>query len=309
MSPSSRIASIGERELVRRIARWVGGGVSVIKGIGDDCAVLKGMGNRHLLFASDMLVERVHFTGRADPSAVGWKALAVNISDVAAMGGVPRYAVVSLGLPPKTPVSFAEGFYRGLLRCGRRFGVRIVGGDTGRSQRIVIDVAILGEAKKSDLVYRSGARLGDQLLVTGRLGGSFETGRHLRFTPRLKEARALVESWKLSAMMDLSDGLKTDLDRLCEASGVGARIYAAQIPARKGCSLTQALTDGEDFELLIAISGRQAPRLIQWADRRIFCGLTRIGEVTPRRKGSRVRMVALDGTERPLPAGGFEHFA
>ena len=309
MAQSFRISSIGERELIRRVARWAGGGGSVIKGSGDDCAVLKGTGRRHILFASDMLVERVHFTSGADPSAVGWKALAVNISDVAAMGGVPRYAVVSLGLSPRTPLSFAKGFYRGFLRCGHRFGVRLVGGDTGRSQRIVIDVAILGEAEKSDLVYRSGARPGDQLFVTGRLGGSFKSGRHLTFTPRLKEARALTGLWKLNAMMDLSDGLKTDLDRLCEASGVGARIYAAQIPVHKGCSIAQALNDGEDFELLIAVSGRQAPGLLKWAGRRLRCGLTRIGEIIPHRKGSRVRLVAPDGKERPLPAGGFEHFA
>ncbi len=304
----SRISALGERELIRRVGRWVGKSRSVIRGIGDDCAVLPGPSGKHLLFASDMLIQGVHFTDKIDPAAVGWKALAVNVSDAAAMGGIPLYAVVSLGLPPSTPVAFVENLYRGLRRCAARFGVRIVGGDTDRSPKIVIDVAILGEVEKSRVVYRSGARSGDQLFVTGRLGGSLRSGRHLRFVPRVREARLLGARWRIHAMIDLSDGLAVDLDRICEASGVSARIAAADLPRHGGCSLTQALADGEDFELLIAVPRREAKALAAWGKKNLRCGLTRIGEILPRRAGERVQLMAPSGRRLPLPREGFRHF-
>ncbi|MBI3322892.1 MAG: thiamine-monophosphate kinase [Candidatus Omnitrophica bacterium] len=288
---------------------------SVLRGIGDDCAVLagtpaagRGRQGRLLLFASDMLVEGVHFRRGARPDAIGWKALAVNVSDVAAMGGLPRHAVVSIGLPRGTPVSFVDGVYRGLRRCAARFGVNLVGGDTVRSPKVVLDVAILGEVERSRVVYRSGARPGDALLVTGRLGGAVRSGRHLSFTPRVRAARALGERVRIHAMMDLSDGLWVDLGRLCRESRVGAVLELERIPRRPGCSLKQALTDGEDFELLLAVPEGEARRLERWARGRLRCGLTRIGRVVRRAGKGPVALTGAAGRRGRVSFRGFRHF-
>ncbi len=303
-----KISALGEDELIRRLSRGIRVDSSVRRGIGDDCAVLEGPAGKWALFASDMLVEGVHFKTGARAEAVGWKALAVNVSDVAAMGGLPRHAVVSLGLPPSTPVRWVEGLYRGLNRCARTFGVNLVGGDTSRAPKRVIDVAILGEVEKSKVVYRSGARPGDWILVTGRLGGSLKSGRHLTFMPRLREARAILSRARPTAMMDLSDGLWVDLPRLCRAGGVRAVVRADRVPRRSGCSLKQALTDGEDFELLMAMEEKQARRLLRWAERGFPCGLTEIGRVAARKAGPAVTLIGADG--RPLRSAltGFSHF-
>ena len=303
-----KVSDLGEKELIRRIAGRIRIDRTVVRGIGDDCAVLAGPKGKYLLFASDMLVEEVHFVGSDRPAAIGWKGLAVNVSDVAAMGGVPRYAVVSLGLPRSTPVRFVDGLYEGLRRCADRFGVNLVGGDTDRSQKVVMDVAILGEVEKDRVVYRSGAKVGDDLFVTGRLGNSFRSGRHLKFIPRVKEARALGELTRIHAMMDLSDGLGPDLLRLCEASGVAAVLEAAAIPRRAGASLSQALTEGEDFELLMAVSPRETDRVLPWAKRHLPCGLHRIGRVVPRSGTSFVSVGAPAGMKLPASLAGFRHF-
>ncbi len=305
---STKVSDLGEKGLIRRVAGRIRTDHTVIRGIGDDCAVLAGPKGKYLLFASDMLVEDVHFLRSTRPSAIGWKALAVNVSDVAAMGGVPRYAVVSLGLPRKAPVRFVDGLYKGLRRCAGRFGVNLVGGDTDRSAKMVIDVAILGEVEKDRVVYRSGAKVGDDLFVTGRLGNSFRSGRHLTFTPRLKEARALGQSATIHAMIDLSDGLGPDLIRLCEASGVAAVLEAARVPRRPGASLSQALTDGEDFELLMAVAPSQTGQLLRWAKRKLPCRLSRIGRVVPRRGKALISLVAPPGVKGPASLSGFQHF-
>jgi len=182
------IAQLGEVGLIQRLARRLGGQASpALVGIGDDAAVLRGHRGTMRLFASDMLVEGVHFRRQTTPAKwIGWKALACNVSDIAAMGGLPTAAVVSLGLPPRTPVAFVDGLYDGLARCARRFGVSIVGGDTVRAPVVVVDIAILGMAERAHLVLRSGARVGDHLFVTGRLGGSLTSGRHATFVPRVQ---------------------------------------------------------------------------------------------------------------------------
>ena len=303
-----RIDECGEQGLIRRIARKIRTDSSVIQGIGDDCAVLKGSGGRILLFASDMLVEGVHFLPTADPAGVGWKALAVNVSDIAAMGGVPRHAVISLGLPRKTTVAFVDGLYQGLTVCAKRFGVNLVGGDTDRAGQVVVDVAILGEVEKDRLVFRSGSKVGDHLLVTGRLGGSVRSGRHLKFTPRLREARSIGAIVRPHAMIDLSDGLGPDLLRLCEQSRVAAELEAARIPRRRGSTLAQALTEGEDFELLMAVGRSDADRLLSWGRRHLPCGLRRIGRVVRKEKGPRVRVLNSDGRPIPISLEGFHHF-
>ena len=294
--------------MIRRISRRIKVDASVLRGIGDDCAVLRGQGRRLHLFASDMLVEGVHFREEDPAEAIGWKALAVNVSDIAAMGGLPRHAVISLGLPRDRSVRFVDGLYRGLRRCAKQFGVNWVGGDTVRAAQVVIDVAILGEVERGRLLYRSGARPGDIVLVTGRLGGSLKSGRHLRFVPRLREARALTAQVRLHALMDLSDGLGPDLKRMCEASGVSAVIEVARVPRNRGCSLSQALTDGEDFELLMTASGTEARKLLRWAQARLPCGLHRIGRIIPKRKDRSLLLELPEGVRPPQSLEGFRHF-
>ena len=294
------------RRLERRLPqarRHDGWGVRL--GIGDDAAVLRAPGRRWLLFASDMLVEGVHFRRQTLPARwIGWKALACNVSDIAAMGGRPLAAVVSLGVPPKTPLSFIDGLYAGLAQCARRFDLAIVGGDTVRAPKVVVDVAILGTVHPAHVTLRSGARVGDQLFVTGRLGGSLRSGRHARFMPRVAEAQQLVRRVKVHAMMDLSDGLASDLWQMSRASRVVLRVERARIPvSRAAGSITRALMDGEDFELLFAVSAQEARRV----PRRLgTCPVTRIGKVVGR--GVRVEQQYPSGRLEPLVPMGFRHF-
>ena len=287
-------------------------GSSVEVGIGDDAAVLRlpaagrgGSGRERLLFASDMIVEGVHFQRRLVPAPwIGWKALAGNISDIAAMGGIPKWAVVSAGLPPSTPVRFVKGLQAGLARCARRYGVTLVGGDTVRAPRVVVDVAILGTVDPRRLTLRRGAKVGDLLYVTGRLGGSYRSGRHARFLPRVAEAQALVKRVQVHAMIDLSDGLASDLWQLSRASRVTLRVDEKRIPvARAARSVYHALTDGEDFELLFAVSPREAARV---PSRIGACPVTRIGTVVSRGVGVQLQTKA--GRITRLHAQGFHHF-
>lgn len=297
------VSQIGEVALIQRLKKRLGRGHALVS-IGDDTAVLKGPGAQRWLLASDMLVEGVHFRRSQVPARwVGWKALACNISDIAAMGGRPHSAVVSLGLPARTPLAWIDELYAGLARCARRFGMAIVGGDTNRAPVAVIDVAILGTAKASQVVLRSGARPGDQVFVTGRLGGSLESGRHARFMPRVAQSQWLVRHLKPTAMMDLSDGLASDLWQLARASRVGFQIDARAIPASRGCTMRQALMDGEDFELvwtLPANLARRAPANIGGVP------VTRIGQVVSR--GAGVNMIGTNGCITQIIPKGFKHF-
>lgn len=299
------VRALGEFPLIDRLTRRLHRSRSVQVGVGDDAAVLKGFGAQRLLFASDMLIEGVHFRRRHTPAHwIGWKALACNVSDIAAMGGVPRWAVVSLGIPPTTPLAFVDGLYRGLERCARRFGLAIVGGDTVRAPQVIVDVAILGTVEPKHLTLRRGARVADVLFVTGRLGGSYRSGRHARFVPRLREAQQLVRRVRVRAMMDLSDGLASDLWQMSRAGRVRLRVDAARIPvSRAGKTLYHALMDGEDFELLFAVSPNQAGRVPKRLGR---CPVTRIGRVVGRGVG--VELERASGRIEPLLPQGFRHF-
>ena len=299
------IQALGEVGLIARMRRRLARDASVLVGIGDDAAVLRGPGGLRLLFASDILVEGTHFLRRRVPAQwIGWKALACNVSDIAAMGGVPHWAVVSLGLPPQTPVRFVDGLYAGLQRCARRYHLSIVGGDTVRALQVVVDVAIVGTVNPKHLTLRSGAQVGDALFVTGELGGSYVSGRHARFTPRLREAQALVRRLRVHAMMDLSDGLASDLWQMSRASRVVLRVEAPRVPvSRAGRTVRHALMDGEDFELLFAVSAREARRV---PSRLGACPVTRIGHVV--RRGIGVELQARDGRVQPLTPQGFRHF-
>ena len=301
------VSDLGEIALIRRLRRRLGGPApSVLVGIGDDAAVLRGRRNIHRLLASDMLVEGVHFRRATTPAKwIGWKALACNVSDIAAMGGVPEASVVSLGLPARTPMAFVEGVYDGLARCGRQFGVSIVGGDTVRAPVVIIDVAILGSVKRSQLVLRSGARTGDRLFVTGHLGGSLSSGRHATFVPRLEQAQWLVRHLTVHAMIDLSDGLASDLWQVARASGVTLQVREADIPASRAAkTVWHALMDGEDFELLFAVPSRTARRVPTQLG---GVPVTEIGMVT-REGRTAVELLQHHGRRRPLVPQGFTHF-
>ena len=259
-----KIKDIGEIGLIERLAKGIRLDKSVVKGAGDDTAVIKWTKDKYLLFTCDMLIEDVHFKlNRAAPFEIGWKALGRNISDIAAMGGLPRYALVSIGINAGLPVSFADGIYKGIRALADRFKINIVGGDTAASFKLVIDISMIGEVERSKLATRSGAKKGDAILLTGAVGGSIKE-RHLNFMPRLKEARMLVGNFKINSMIDVSDGLALDLWRILDASRVGARIYQDAIPLSK---------DADSFESEIAfmlVHQFAAPNSPQWFNTGLF---------------------------------------
>jgi len=297
------IKSVGEAGLIDRIKKANRGPKKAILGIGDDCAVLDYTKDKYLLVSADMLIEGVHFDLRkAGSRDVGRKALGVSLSDIAAMAGTPRYCTVSLGMPADTPVEVFEGFYSGFLKLAREFGVELVGGDTNASERFVCDTCIIGEAYKKRLVRRAGARPGDGIFVTGALGGSAK-GAQYDFTPRVREAGILAADFKVSSMIDISDGLSTDLFHIARASGVGALIYGERVPlSGNAFSLEDALSAGEDFELLFTARAGIAEKAM---GKRLGMAVTKIGEILPLSRG--VKIARASGMTE-LEKSGYSHF-
>jgi len=251
------LAQLGEAGLLRLLTgRWPRKGRSVTVGVGDDCAVLR-LGKRSLLFKTDVVVENVHFGPRTPARLIGRKALARALSDIAAMGGIPLAAVITLGLPPNESPRRLAGIYRGIETIARKHGVELVGGETTRAAQLFLNVALLGECRDGPPVLRSGARAGDLIFVTGQLGAT-QARQHLVFEPRLAEGRWLARHRVASAMMDLSDGLGADLPRLGEASHLGHEIDAHKLPRRRGASVEAAINDGEDYELLFTVPANRA---------------------------------------------------
>jgi len=300
---SVKLSQIGVFGLINIIQKRAYTKKDVIVGIGDDTAVVKFNSKDLVLFTTDMLSEGVHFTKRSKPQDIGYKALACNISDVAAMGGLPDSAVVSLGMLPGMNAGYAKGILRGINKLAKKFKVSIVGGDTIRSDRIVINVALLGIVKKKNLVLRSGAKDGDIIFTTGSLGGSLRTGKHLRFIPRIKESQYLVEKYKPSSMIDISDGLAADLGHIVKQSSVGAFLYRDQIPVVSKASLRNALYDGEDFELLFTLSPLKAGKVMKSSSKYTFFP---IGQIVKKYKG--IGLVNPDGKITKLKKTGFDHF-
>jgi len=296
-----RVSDLGEFGLIERIKKSVKTDSSVIKGIGDDCAVIKFNKTHYLLYTSDMLVEGEDFTSKDEPYLVGRKALAVSISDIAACGGLPRYALVSLGLPKRCPVGLVDELYRGINNLARKYKINITGGDLSAAGQLTLDISLLGTVEKKKLVLRSGAKENDIIFVTGNFGGSI-LGKHLRFSPRLKEARFLVTNFKINSMIDVSDGLSLDLSHILGESKAGAVIYEDLIPVNKNArGFKDALTSGEDFELLFTLSLKEAHRLLQKSK-----DFTPIGKITRQKTG--LRLVDKQGREKKLKPEGFRHF-
>ncbi len=298
-------------------ARVRPGVAALLRGIGDDCAVLQVPHSHQLLVTTDFSLEGVHFQRKwHPPESVGHRCLARGLSDIAAMGGEPLAAFLSLALPAKLPQRWVDGFMRGFLTLAKQYGVTLAGGDTAQSPAgVLADIVVLGSAPQGTAVLRSGARPGDSLYVTGELGGSAlllerllrgslkrpqpdRYPAHFFPTPRLAAGRALRERKLATAMIDLSDGLSTDLRHLCDESGVGARIYSEKLAVAGGpANLRFALHGGEDYELLFAARSKVPARIAG-------VPVTRIGEITPGHK-----IVLLEGgKERGLPAKGWEHF-
>ena len=300
-----------ELALIEEIRRQVAADPRLLIAPGDDAALLRCDGSRGVLITIDTLMEGVHFDlSRATPEQIGRKALAVNLSDIAAMAGRPSAAVVGLSLPRARGGDFARRLMQGLQRLADQSDVILAGGDTNVwDGPAVVSVTLLGEPTGSGPVRRSGAQPGDWLMVTGPLGGSLQE-RHLTFTPRIGEAQELHQRVSLHAMIDISDGLATDLRHLMHESHVGALIEAATIPIHDDVDtslsaaerLRHALTDGEDFELLIAVSPEDGRRLMESPSAGVQ--LFKIGALAEKAQG--LQMLS-DGEAHELCWSGWEH--
>jgi thiamine-monophosphate kinase len=275
---------MSELDIVEKLRLLSERGPRMTLGIGDDCAIYRPRPNEELLFTADQSIEGVHFLPDQPPSIIGHNALARSLSDIAAMGGEPRFCLVSLAVPPERGKKFINAFYRGLLALARPTGTILAGGDLAHSDKIYCDVMVAGSTVRGKALRRSGACPGDLLYVSGRLGKSWGG----RIQPRLALGRAL--RGRATSCMDLSDGISLDLHRLCLASGVAAIID--RVPIVRGATLERALHGGEDYELLFTLPPRKsAPR-----------GTTLIGSVEKGRAGA----VQFQG--HPLASSGYDHF-
>lgn len=313
-----KIADIGgEFALIGRETRRFAD-KEVIVGVGDDAAVLKGHKN-YLLLTTDMLVEDDHFCRKwSTPQQVGKKAIEVNVSDIAAMGGLPKYVLVSLCLTKDTSVEFVDGLYKGMNNACKKYKTRIIGGDTTHGKNIVINIAMIGEVERERLCLRSHAKVGDLICVTGDLGKSTAglnlllkhkrgyTRAHLEPKARLKEAREI--SKHCNAMIDVSDGLAPDVGHICEESDVGAVIHKEKIPISKKTRHAAkqlgkdphefALGGGEDFELIFTIPKRKLKSI------QIKAPITVVGRIVPKTEG-----IYILNTNILTPLGsGYDHF-
>ena len=308
----------------------------VVKGIGDDCAVFGPYSGRVLLFTTDMLIEDIHFLrDRITPYQLGWKAIAVNLSDIAAMGGEPLYCLISLGIPVEMDVELIQDFYKGMKDICERYRVNIVGGDTVASpDKLIINVSLIGDAKEGEVLYRSGARPGDKIYLTGNVGDSSAGLKILKneispprsmsghFLKTHNEPKPLIETGRIvatsrlaSSMIDLSDGLLSDLGHICEESRVGALLFGSKIPLSSELKLLAsranfnpldlALSGGEDYLLLLTVPEANTHDLELLFEDNRPSPLYLIGEMTEEQG---IRMVTEDGSVEELGPKGFNHF-
>ena len=322
-----KVSDLGEFGLIELLAKIVGtAGGDVLVGIGDDAACWRTDASIQLA-TCDALIQDVHFTlGTTTWRELGWKALAVNLSDIAAMGGLPKYTLVSLGLPGDTDVEQVAELYRGMVELARPFDVAIVGGDLVASPLVVLSLAVVGVAR--NILTRSAAVPGDRIAVTGYLGTSaaglvmLQRGlefsqeiaatlreAHLKPYPRIIEGQTLAQH-RVKAAIDLSDGLVGDLTRVCQASGVGARLFSGRVPIHPFVlqsfgedSINLALSGGEDYELLFTADGQVIDRVKGL----MSCPVTVIGDIVDGEPGV-VRLFDDHGNEVKLEKGGWEHF-
>lgn len=343
------VTELGEFPLIARLQQIVETQRSdIITGIGDDVAVLAGVGDDYLLATVDSMVENVHFLRHlASPRQIGQRALTINLSDIAAAGGKAEFALVALVLPTDTEVAWVEELYRGIRAEADRYGVAVVGGNiTSSPTGLSVDITVLGRVPRDNLVLRSGARPGDRVLVSGLLGDAAAalqleqsntlreqvTGvlgpaeqeallsRYLTPTARLHEAAVLAHSRRVSAMIDISDGLSSDVGHICDRSSVGVRLWAAHLPisaavrsvaAAAGMPAWRlALKGGDDYELCLTAPLEAVDDLAAAVQQATGTPLTVVGEIVPAEQG---RWIVLpgndgDGKELSLTAEGWQHF-
>lgn len=297
-----------EFDLIAKIKKQIPRRFQGKLGIGDDTEIFFESGGQSFIVTSDALVENVDFRKTtATPEQVGRKALAVNLSDLAAMGANPVGFTVTIGLPRGYGEKWVRRFYKGMMPLAKTFHVPCLGGDFSRSKTFFVSIAMIGKVLSREIVLRKGARPGDLMVVTGKLGGSI-AGHHFDFTPRIREARFLAQNFHPTSMIDVSDGLIQDLKHILETSKVGAAVDLDAIPVLKEAKgLTSALSDGEDFELLFTISKGKKSRLEKaWKRKFPNVKLSWIGKIE---KGKGVRWMR---GGRPvsfsLKKEGFQHF-
>jgi thiamine-monophosphate kinase len=272
---------MNELDLIARLRRFSAPSKELILGIGDDCAIFRPHAGEDLLFTTDQMIGDVHFTSKQSAASIGERALARSLSDIAAMGGDPKFCLVALAAPdPK----WIENFYRGLMRLAKRTGIALAGGDLAHDEKIRCDVMVCGSVPRGKALRRNGARVGDSIFVSGKLGKPWDRG----IQPRLALGRSLRGI--ATACIDLSDGLSLDLYRLCVASGVAAEID--RVPVMRGSTIDRALHGGEDYELLFTARD----------DARIPRGVSRIGRIVRGKPGK------IFFENRPLEARGYDHF-
>ena len=273
---------VGEDALLASLLRDLPRSRLVIAGAGNDCAVVEFPGAKNLLvLKTDCVVEKIHFQPSTNPELVGRKAMMRSLSDFAAVSAIPQFALITLIIPATRSTSWVQKLYRGLKRAASQFDVAIVGGETSATfGPSVVSVSVSGLVERNRWVSRARGKQGDDLFVTGRLGGSLR-GKHLRFVPRIEESRWLTKNFRVQAMMDLSDGLGVDLPRLAKASKLGFQIDKKKLPLAPGAEIDNAISDGEDYELLFAISPRDRTRLMRmWKKKFPKLPLTPIGSLT-----------------------------
>jgi len=296
-----KLAALGEDRLLNQILLHLPREKTrkIFAGAGDDCAVVEMQrGQNYLVLKTDCVVEGVHFKQGTNALNVGWKAMMRPLSDFAAASALPRFALITLIVPQKTEVAWVRELYRGLRMATDCFDVYIVGGETSNTGGpIAISVSVIGFVEPSRALSRRGGKPGDDLFATGRLGGALKQ-KHLKFIPRISESRWLTKNFSIHAMMDLSDGLGADLPRLARASKVGFNIDLENLPLARGAKINDAISEGEDYELLFAISPRERTRLSrEWRRKFPKLPLTRIGSLTRKSK--------IENRKLPL---GYIHF-
>lgn len=329
-----KLSEIGEFGLIARLTTELAANTPVIKGVGDDAAVLE-CGDRWLLFTTDALVEDIHFRLSATPiQDIGYKSLAVNVSDIAAMGGQPTHAVVTLCLPTSLSAEEALDLYAGIKEAARKWSVNLVGGDTTQAPVLVVNVALLGEAPTGQVKFRNGAQPGDVICTTGPLGGAaaglfllertdfpcpeplrkIVLRKQQRPEPRVEAGIALARFPTVHSLIDISDGLASEIHHIATASGVGAVLYRAAIPVEPAADFVArragrdpiewALFGGEDYELLFTVAPT-AMGEVSSALAAVGIGCHPVGTITAEQG---VWLVLPDGTQQELPRAGYEHF-
>lgn len=318
---------ISELELIHKIKKWIPRKLQGEFAIGDDAAVLQLPKGEKMIYTADMLVDGIDFLtqdskrnqkGYLSAYQAGHKALAVNLSDIAAMGARPHACVISIGLPSNWKESWLREFYKGIVELASQYKVLVCGGDITRAREFFVSVAMTGFAKASEITARSGAKAGDWIGITGSLGGSI-LKKHASFKPRVPEARFLAQSFKLSSMIDVSDGLLQDLTHILENSKKSACLEMVEIPISEDAvilgsrdpmkALEHACTDGEDFELLFTVPDSQKKKLTQvWQKKFPKTPLSWIGRILP--GGGKIQWQCL-GKNIPAPRFkrlGYQHF-